>query len=107
METYQFQTLYHAIINNTNLNKMGANGGTKVYADTNVRTGLNVTSIQPREATVITTLTGTSATGAAVNFITEFNISGIILNTTDLLIVPAGYSISAITLTSGSIVAYS
>jgi len=107
MEYKYFSALLHAILNNPNLNKMGANGGTKVYADTNARTGLSVSSIQPREATVISLLSGTNASGTTVNFLTEFNISGLTLNTVDLLIVPNGYTITAITLASGSILAYS
>lgn len=103
----QFQALIISIRDNLNLNKIGASGGSVLYNDGSAHTGLSVSSIYVRESSVVSAMTGVDSNGAAVNFITLFNISGVTLILGDLFIAPAGYRINAITLTSGSIISYS
>jgi hypothetical protein len=107
MEYTQFQALLGAIQNNLNLRKVGAGEGTYLVTGTSATPLGGATTIQPREATVISAMTGTDPNGAAVNFVTLFNVSGATLNTVDLLIAPDGYRITSITLTSGSVLIYS
>lgn len=83
--------------------KLTVSGGSLIIDDTNAKTGLVVTSIVARVDTVISVCTGESANGSAYNFKTSLN--WINLKQNDLLIVPDGYQINAITLTSGSIIA--
>lgn len=100
--------LINYFTNNKDLNKISAAGGSKLYADTSTHTELDVKSIYVRENTVIATLTGASnIAGTTVNFLTEFNISGATLIAGDLYMVPNGWKIHTIDLTSGSIIAYS
>lgn len=107
MNSEQFAELRSLILNNVSLNQMAALGGTKIYNDTSPHTGLSVNALQFRESSTITTLSGVDPNGDVVNFVTEFNISGVTLGTVDLLIVPKGYKITTITLATGSVLAYS
>lgn len=91
---------------NTDLQKLGAHGGSILYNDNSAHTGLAATTVYIREATVIASLTGITAVGTTQDFLTLFNISGATLNLGDLFIAPSGYRISAITLTSGSVILY-
>jgi hypothetical protein len=108
MNSEQFQALLVEVKNNTNFNKLGASGGSKVYTGTSPVTGISATSFVARESTVVSAMAGIDANGVAVNFLTEFNISGVTLVAgIDLLIAPSGYRITGFTLSSGSIVVYS
>lgn len=103
----QFSALVSSVLNNTNLHKLGASGGTKLWADTSAHTVLNGSSFSVREATVVASMSGVDTNGVAVNFITEFNISGANLIAGDLFIAPSGYRIVSFQLSSGSILMYS
>jgi hypothetical protein len=82
--------------------RLGAENGQYIIDDTNAHTGLDVYLIIPREDTVISVCTGTDSQGNAVDFKTVNNWDGTV-SSTDLLAVPIGHTITAITLTSGSI----
>ena len=70
-------------------------------------TALNFSQIYIREATVIGTLTGTDlTTGATSNLLTTLGISAVSLVAGELHVVPYGTKLSAITLTSGSVILY-
>lgn len=99
----QDQQIVNKLTNNTDLQKLGAHGGT-TYLAAGAATGLNATTISIRANTSITVCTGVTSTGAAFNFLTgtnSFNISGVALIAGDLLIAPSGYRINAITTDAG------
>lgn len=106
MQNDQFSAIMTAINNNSNLNKVGAQGGTTYYG-IGAATGLSAVMLQPRESTVFTVITGKTTTGATVDMLALFGVSGITLGTIDLLIAPAGYVITAFTTSSGSVLVYS
>jgi hypothetical protein len=90
-------------INTTPNQKLTVSGGSLIISDTSAKTGLVVTSIIAREDTVVSVCTGLDAAGNAYNFKTTLNWLN--LKSGDMLIVPDGYQVNAITLTSGSIIA--
>jgi len=94
-----------ALDNNLDLQGMNAHGGT-IYLGVAANTGLDLTRFYVRESTTITVLSGRDGTGATVNLLTLFAISGITLLAGDLFIAPSGYRITAATLTLGSILGY-
>jgi hypothetical protein len=94
-------------INPTMINRMGGLNGSKTIIGTAANTGLNFSQIYVREATVIGTLTGTNLTmGTTSNLLTTLGISAVSLLAGELHVVPYGTKISAITLTSGSVILY-
>lgn len=94
-------------INDTMVNRMGGLNGSKTVTGTSANTGLNFSQIYVREATVIGTLTGTDlTTGATSNLLTTLGISAVSLLAGELHVVPYGIKLSAITLTSGSVILY-
>jgi hypothetical protein len=92
--------------NNTDLNKLGAHGGSK-YFGVAAATGLNLTSFYVRENTTITVLSGKTSAGATWDAFTDMGVSGITLLAGDLFIAPSGYRITTMTLTLGSVIGYS
>ena len=84
-------------------NKLVVSGGSEIIDDTSAHTGLRVSSIVATEDTVVSVCTGTDNTGASYNFKTALNWDTLKQN--DLLIAPDNYTITAITLTSGRIIA--
>ena len=80
-----------------------ANGGLLID-DTSAHTGLNYDTIIAQEDTVIALLSGTDSNGNAVNFLTTQNVDTVKANA--LILVPLGSTITAITLTSGSVICY-
>ena len=94
-------------INDTMVNRMGGLNGSRTVTGTSANTGLNFSQIYVREATVIGTLTGTDlVTGATSNLLTTLGISAVSLVAGELHVVPYGTKLSAITLTSGSVILY-
>lgn len=94
-------------INDAMINRMGGYNGSKTFTGTSANTGLNFTQIYVREDTVIGTLTGTDLTsGATSNLLTTLGISAVTLKAGELHIAPYGTKISALTLTSGSVIMY-
>ena len=94
-------------INDTMVNRMGGLNGSKTVTGTGANTGLNFSQIYVREATVIGTLTGTDLiTGVTSNLLTTLGISAVSLLAGELHVVPYGTKLSAITLTSGSVILY-
>lgn len=88
------------------LDKIAANNGSKLITGTGANTGLNHTSFYVREDTVISVLSGTNELGATTNWLTELGLSGITLKQGDFYPVGLGDKITAITLTSGSVILY-
>lgn len=94
-------------INDTMVNRIGGYAGSKTVTGTSANTGLSYSQIYVREATVIGTLTGTDlVSGATSNLLTTLGISGVTLNAGELHVAPYGTKISALTLTSGSVILY-
>ena len=83
-------------------NRAGVSGGTELIADTVARTGKQYVAFYVREDTVVSV-----ATGGGNNYVTSFGISAKTLKAGDWFYVPYFEYITAITLTSGSIIAYS
>jgi hypothetical protein len=81
----------------------GANG-CLLIDDTSAYTGKNFDTIIAQEDTVIALLSGTDSNGNAVNFLTTQNVDTVKANA--LILVPLGSTITAITLTSGSVICY-
>lgn len=84
-----------------NLDLIAGASGMQIIDDTNAHTG-NFKYFLPREDTSVNACTGVDADGNAVDFKTTQNWDGT-LSSTDICIIPRGYSITSITLTSGSI----
>ena len=88
------------------LGKIAASGGCKLVTGTDA-TSIEAKSIIVRENTVISALTGHDSTGTSQNFVTLFNISAATLIQGDLLVAPEGFTMTSITLSSGSVLTYS
>lgn len=88
------------------IEKLAASNGSFLIADTTARTGLNVTSFYVREDSVVSLMTGTKDDGTSVTFTTTLGISGKSLKAGDLFCIPQGQRVTAITMTSGSIIVY-
>ena len=75
-----------------------------VIDTTAAKTSLNFRTIVAQEATVISVCTGTDPNGNAVDFKTVCNCDT--LKVGAVITIKAGYKITAITLTSGSVICY-
>lgn len=94
-------------INDKMINRMGGYAGSRTITGTSAVTGINFQQFYVREDTVIATLTGTNeTTGATASLLTTLGISAVTLKAGELHVVPYGTYISAVTLTSGSIILY-
>ena len=91
---------------NKSLNKVAASGGSLLIADADPHTGLNASGFYVREDTVVSAMSGNNGAGTTVNFVTLLGISGKTLVQNDFFPIPNGYSITSVTLTSGSIIIY-
>lgn len=80
-------------------NRAGVSGGSELIADTNARTGKQISAFYVREDTVVSV-----ATGGGKNYVTLLGISGKTLKVGDWYYLPYYEYITAITLTSGSII---
>jgi len=86
--------------------RLNGDTGALIIDDTNAHTNLNKEVINPTEDTVLSVCTGVDSKGDAANFKTLLNWDGTLTIGHAPLTVPRGYKITAITLTSGEIVAY-
>lgn len=89
------------------IQRISAWGGSELIADTTARTGRGITSFICQEATVISVLAGGKKGLTSTNYLTTMGLSGKTLAANALIIVPNDEYIANITLTSGSIIAYS
>ena len=90
---------------NEALSTMSGRNGTFIYSGTTAYTNLNFTAIAIREdATAFSLFTMIDPTGAGPNLaLSDIVLGGATLIRGDLLRVPAGYIVSAFTLSAGSI----
>lgn len=81
-------------------------GSLYVSGTTNI-TGLNRFAFIPREASTITSISGTDADGATVNILTLLGLtSGVTLNANELWIVPSDYTITEFKPLTGTFILY-
>jgi hypothetical protein len=85
----------------TELQKLTGAAGMVIADVVQAYTGLNYTYLIPREDSVLTACTGTDKDGNTTNLLTGQNWDGT-LKSTDNLIPPIGYKITAFTISSGS-----
>lgn len=90
----------------TELEILAANRGSKLITGTGANTGLYFSSFYVREDTVISVLTGTDENEDAANWLTSLGLSGKTLKQGDFFPVGENRLITAITLTSGSVILY-
>lgn len=84
--------------------RVSADNGCYLIDDTSAYTGKNYYALIAQEDTVIATLSGEDNLGNSVNFLTLQNVDT--LKSGALVTVPLGFKITAITLTSGSVICY-
>lgn len=81
--------------------------GSRYVSGTTEVTGLNRFAFIPREASTITSITGTDADGATVDILALLNLtSGVTLNANELWIVPSDYTITAFKGLTGTFILY-
>lgn len=88
----------------TNLDRLSGGSGMKIIDDTSLHS-VSLQYFIPREDTVISVCAGIDYNGNAVDFKATQNWDGTLL-ATDYCIVPLGFKITSIQLTSGSIQCY-
>lgn len=86
--------------------RLGAHNGSLLIADTNARTSKTLYGFIAQEDTVVSVCTGTDEDGAAVDFVAVQGLGSKTLKQGALIVAPANQTITAITLTSGSVIAY-
>lgn len=87
--------------------RLTAEGGCKLIADTSAYTGQGFYCFIVQEDTVIATLAGgTSSSATGTNFLTTIGLSGKTLKQGALIVAPTASTFNSITLTSGSIICY-
>ena len=87
-----------------NISRIAGANGCLVIDDTSAHTGLEFDFFVAQEDTVISVCTGTDAGGNAFDFKVAYNCDTI--KGTAIITAKKGYTITAITLTSGSIICY-
>ena len=87
-----------------NIGRLAGSNGCLVIDDTSAHTGLSFDYFVCQEDTVISVCTGTDPSGNAFDFKVQYNCDTLKQNA--VITVKAGYKITAITLTSGSIICY-
>lgn len=87
---------------------MTGDGGCQLISDASAHGSLSCSHLIVQENTVISACTGVdnTATNAAQNFVTIWGVSGKTLKIGAFLSAPAGWTITSITLTSGSVIIY-
>lgn len=102
------QKLINAIKNQSDLARISGRNGFKYisFAAGPAYTNQNIAAILIRESSVLTVLTATDAAGNNTDYLVASGLSGIILNTPDLLTSPGGMRFTAITFSSGSAIGY-
>lgn len=89
----------------TSIDKIaGANGCLFIDDTSNHTDGFCV--ILPNEDTVFSALAGTDEDGTAVNYLTTIALSGATVTKGIPITIPNGHTITSLTLTSGSVMAY-
>ena len=86
--------------------RLTANGGCEYIDNTNARTGKKYYCFIVQADTVVGTLTGGFAPDTTTDYLTSIGLSGKTLKQGAIITVPAGNKITALTLTSGSLIAY-
>jgi hypothetical protein len=81
--------------------------GSELIADTDARTGKAYYGFIAQEDTVIATLAGGVGSSTSTNYLTTIGLSGKTLKQGALITVPYEETIKNLTLTSGSVIAYS
>ena len=89
------------------LHRLAALGGCELIANTVARTGKVYRAFICQEATVVATLTGGITGVTSTDFLASIGLSGATLALGALIVVPDGNYITNLTLTSGSVMAYS
>ena len=89
-----------------NSNKLVGGQGAKRLTGTGAFTGLNRETLLAESATVISVCTGVNRQGDAINFKTHADFTWSDLAVGIPYTVPNGWKITAVTLTSGAVVAY-
>lgn len=87
-----------------NIGRLAGSNGCLVIDDTSAHTGLSFNFFVCQEDTVLSVCTGTDAGGDAFDFKVKYNCDTLKQNA--VITAKAGYKITAITLTSGSIICY-
>jgi hypothetical protein len=87
-----------------NIGRLAGSNGCLVIDTTGAITGISFDFIVAQEDTVISVCTGTDAGGNAFDFKTSYNCDT--LKSGAVITAKAGYKITAITLTSGSVICY-
>lgn len=87
-----------------NIGRLAGSNGCLVIDDTSAHTGLSYDFFVAQEDTVISVCTGTDAGGNAFNFKVAYNCDTIKAGA--VITAKKDYKITAITLTSGSIICY-
>ena len=81
--------------------------GCELIANTTARTNKAYYAFIAQEDTVVATLAGGVGDSTATNYITTIGLSGATLKQGALIVVPEEETIKNLTLTSGSVIAYS
>lgn len=87
------------------LEKIAGNNGSKLITGTSAN-AINHTALYVREDTVINVLTGVNDLGAATDYKVSLGLSGATLKAGDYYCVPMNNKLTALTLTSGSVILY-
>lgn len=87
------------------LEKIAGNNGSKLITGT-AANAINHTALYVREDTVISVLTGVNDLGSATDYKVSLGLSGATLKAGDYYCVPMNNKLTALTLTSGSVILY-
>lgn len=89
------------------VNLTSIKNGCEVIANTVQRTARHIKQIKVNSDCVIASLTLSSSRGDNAAYVSTLGIAGLIIKQGNSIPIPKGYYISKITLTSGSVIAYS
>jgi hypothetical protein len=89
------------------MDRLASWNGCELIADTSARTGKTYYAFIAQEDTVVATLTGGTSGVTSTNFLTSIGLASKTIKQGALIVVPAGNFITNLTLTSGSVIAYS
>jgi len=81
--------------------------GSQYIPASSAQTGKNYYGFMVQEDTVIGTLAGGDRAATSTNWLTTMGLSGVTLKQGALILVPEGKFIANLTVTSGSVIAYS
>lgn len=83
---------------------IGVNGS--FYVGTSAQTDKNYYAIVPQEDSVFTTLSGENEKGETQNYLTLQGLASKTIKQGSMIMCPQGHKITAVTLSSGSAIAY-